>query len=425
MSEPASPTIDEAAALRWRVVCGVFASAARFVPVPLLDDLLREKAFQLMVSRALEMHGRTYGSGAVSPLYSDSTGCLHGCVVFAFLLPLKLIVFPIRKIWTIIMTAKHLVTDLNESILLGRVIDRQLASGRLAQDTVDTATLAAEALRVRQAFENAVRGSDMKLLSRIVGSAVASVGGLRKSVMGALRGMRRRGEREDPTDRLSETDKAKLNEGADRVADALADEEARTFLAAFDARFDENLAILEARGLGLLSRRVLRLGRASLVLERGHRGPPAERALERARVDEPEVARDGVHVFDVEDLERACLPNLVHALAKRSAFVVEPAPERALAETEHLRRVAHPDPGAQALLDELIDLPAHRRLNRPHAALEVRDDVRVQVRVARGDRALDDLAGPDDAEEFAAERGPARRVDPEPARRAPNGCPGW
>lgn len=225
-------------AITERVVFGLLASAARLVPVPFLDDILREKATHLMVSRILKQHGRTYGSRKVQPLYSDNEGCLTGCFLFG----LKLALFPVRKVLSWILAAKFLAQDLAKAVLLGRVLDRALASGRLSAGEPDA--LAREADHIRRAFDNAVAGTDMKLLSSVIRRALSQVSGLPRA---ALRTLRRLRKSDTPTEGLDAKSKAKVEEGASQIEKALEDPQMKAFLEAFDARFDDNMLILEDR----------------------------------------------------------------------------------------------------------------------------------------------------------------------------------
>lgn len=234
------------AAMQLRLICGLLASAARLVPVPFVDDLLREKALQLMVSRTLKAHGRTYGSTSVGPLYGDENGCLHGCLMFLLLLPLKLIIFPFRKFFGWLMTAKNLARDLSDAVLLGRALDRVLAAGRLPMGA-SPAELHADALRIRRAFSHATAGTDMTLLRGVLTTALRSVSGLPRAALRALRALRTRSEDADPTEGLSSADKEKVESGAARVLSALETPEMRAFMERFDRTFDEDLRILDER----------------------------------------------------------------------------------------------------------------------------------------------------------------------------------
>lgn len=233
-------------ALELRLVCGLLASAARLVPVPLLDDLLREQALHLMVSRTIKLHGRTYRSAAVAPLYGTAEGCVHRAAMFLLLLPVKLVIYPIKKIWTWIMAAKNVAADLSEAVLLGRTLDRVLEMGRMPVGA-DPAALRTEADRVRRAFDNALRGTDLQLLRGVLRRALEGVKGLPRAAVRALRRLRGKPDDVDPTAGLSASDREKVDRGASRVAAALEAPDVRAFLEKFDARFDENLALLERR----------------------------------------------------------------------------------------------------------------------------------------------------------------------------------
>jgi hypothetical protein len=122
-----------------------------------------------------------------------------------------------------------------------------LTDGRLASD--DPAELRAEADLLRQAFANALAGSDLRLMRGALLRALRSVSGLPRAAYHALRGLRTRSEDADPVGSLAEGDRAKMEEGVRRVESALESEEMRAFLAQFDATFDENLRILEGRAI--------------------------------------------------------------------------------------------------------------------------------------------------------------------------------
>ncbi len=231
----------------WRITLGLLAAAARLTPVPFLDDVLRTRAFHLLVSRTLRAHGRTYGSVVVAPLYSDSEGCLSGCFTSLLFLPIKLLLFPIRKIFNWVMLAKHLARDLSEALLLGRALDRYLARGGLAP--ADAPVLRAEAARVRQAFENAMAGTDLGALRAMLTPALRGAGGAWRAALHAIRNLRGQNVDtvDDPSAGLSQAERQAVRAETDRVAKVLDTPEMRTVLERFDARFEESLRVLEAR----------------------------------------------------------------------------------------------------------------------------------------------------------------------------------
>lgn len=215
---------------------GLAASAARLVPVPFLDDFLREKAFHLMVSRALKEHGRTYGSGKVSPLYGDPHGCMHGCLTWAILFPIKLLLFPFRKFLVWVMALKYIAQDASEAVLLGRMLERSFEAGRLAMGA-EAGPLEAEALLLRQALDNASQGTDMRVIRAALRRGLSHLHGARKAAFRALRRVR-------ASERGAS---AGADEGSSGLAAVLATPELRAFMEEFDARFDENVQLLEAR----------------------------------------------------------------------------------------------------------------------------------------------------------------------------------
>lgn len=236
----------ESKALELRLICGLLASAARLVPVPLLDDILREKALHLMVSRTIKLHGRAYRSASVAPLYGTAEGCGQRLALFLLLWPIKLLLYPIKKVLSWIMAAKNVAADLSEAVLLGRTLDRVLANERLPMGA-DAGALRTEAARVRLAFDNALRGTDLRLLRAVLRRALEGVKGLPRAAVRALRRLRNKADDADPTAGLSAADREKVDAGASRIAAALEAPDVRAFLEAFDARFDENLRLLEQR----------------------------------------------------------------------------------------------------------------------------------------------------------------------------------
>jgi hypothetical protein len=236
------------AALELRVICGLLATAARLVPIPFLDDILRERATQLLVSRTLKAHGRKYASMFVAPLYGDDRGCAEGCLIALVIWPIKLILYPFRKVITWILAAKNLATDVTEAVLLGRTLQRCLEAGRLAGDS-DTPALRAEAALIKKAFRNASAGTDLGFMRGVLGAALRSVSGLPGAALRALRKMRKKGDDGDPNVKLEGAEREKLEDGANKVAAALDTPEMRAYLEKFDAKFDENMAVLKARGV--------------------------------------------------------------------------------------------------------------------------------------------------------------------------------
>jgi len=243
----------EKSALHVRVLCALLAAAARLVPVPLVDDWLRERVTRYMVGRTLGAHGRSHPATSVAPLYADDRGCLEGCLVFLVWLPIKLVLYPLRKVLAWVLAARGLSQDLTLMLLLGRTLDRCLGAGMLRGGT--PGELRAEARMIRQAYDNAARGFDTGFLRESLGRAAASVKGLPAAAVRTLRALFRR--RRDPSVdvQVPEADRDTMDRGVGAIEATLEQPEVRSALERFDRTFDENLALLRARASGSVAGR--------------------------------------------------------------------------------------------------------------------------------------------------------------------------
>lgn len=233
--------------LHLRVTCALLSSAARLVPVPLVDDWLRDRIARFMIARTIASHGRSYPVTWVAPLYEGEGGCVQGCLAALFWLPIKLLLLPIRKLVAYATAAHGLSKDLTLMLLLGRTLDRCLAAGMLRASS--HGELAHEARIIRMAYDNAATGFDTRVLNSAIGSAVASVKGLPRAAARALRrAFRRRGGTDDaaPID-LPEEERRVVEQGVERIEQTLERPDVAAALARFDRTFDENLAVLQQR----------------------------------------------------------------------------------------------------------------------------------------------------------------------------------
>jgi hypothetical protein len=232
-SEPAG------AALRTRILAGILYAAARLIPVPLVDDLTREQIVRWMVRGTLPAG---IPEDAARPLWSGE-GCLPGCLGRIAMLPITLLLFPFRKLLAVILGVRWMSRDLAEMLLLGRVLDHALAVGLLAEGR-PSGELAAQSREIRTAFDVALRGTDTRLLSAILGAALGPIRGIVRGALGVLRRLRR-SRSEKPS--LEDGDPPVLEESVGRIERVLIQPEVRAFVAEFDRRVLENLEVLAAR----------------------------------------------------------------------------------------------------------------------------------------------------------------------------------
>lgn len=232
-----APTVSKQRLTHEWTLCAIAAAVARFVPVPFVDDIIREQAARVAVSRTIRAHGYTFSSKRVSALYADQGGCIEGCLWFLVKLPLKLILFPIRKIVSVVTAIHGVPTDLARVLLLARTTDRCLSNGLLKDSDEQTQKL--EATRVRAAFDLAFSSVNLKMFSAAIADALSQVKGLAKAAMRYAQKVF--GQRRDADATNLEADPA-IEEGAKKVEEVLARPEIIAFLEEFDAKFDEALA---------------------------------------------------------------------------------------------------------------------------------------------------------------------------------------
>jgi hypothetical protein len=222
------------------IVCAILAAAARFIPVPLLDDVVRERIRQIWVSRTLKAHQRSYGSAQVAALWQDPSGCAAGCLSLWWKLPLKLLLFPIRRLVAIFTALSGLSKDITEMVLFGRSVERVLVRGRLLSGSEPVA-LAADARNVRSAFDVAFTQTDKSVVVATLKDVLQGVRGLPRAALKTARSVFRASS-EAAESAGNDSDRILVDQGADEVQRALESEAIQAVFQAFDARFDAALA---------------------------------------------------------------------------------------------------------------------------------------------------------------------------------------
>jgi hypothetical protein len=230
-------------------VCGIAAAASRFIPVPLLDDAVKLRATQVAVLRTLRADGRTYPSDAVEALYAGTEAGAAGQVreVFRYLrsIPRRVLFFPIRKYVALFGAVKGVPSDVMHVLLLGRTVHRSLAQGRLAApakagelSAADTKALRQEAVRIRAAYDDAIHGMDLRLLTGALADGLSQGKGLTSAAVGFAR--KTFGRDDDAEAALNPG--GEVGAGAERVEEVLRRPEITRLLLEFDENFETALA---------------------------------------------------------------------------------------------------------------------------------------------------------------------------------------
>jgi hypothetical protein len=230
MTDPAQPS--PVLVGQW-AACGIAAAAARFVPVPLLDDVIRGRAVQVAVSRTLRAHGRGYPAAQLEPLWTERAVRGFGRHLRAAVLRVAL--WPVRKYRAIFGAVRGVPQDIVHVLLLARTVDRRLARGELADS--DPRRLGDQSRNIRRAFDEAMRGMDLRLLDAALADTLSHSRGLTSA---AVAYARRWFTRPDTQPGLAP--EGAVGAGTQRVTDVLGRPEIAELLDQFDARVNTALA---------------------------------------------------------------------------------------------------------------------------------------------------------------------------------------
>ncbi|MCB9584032.1 MAG: hypothetical protein H6718_01470 [Polyangiaceae bacterium] len=236
---PGSPTPTSPRPIPRSVwVCALLSAAARFAPLPFLDDLIIGRIQRHLVATALVRHGRSLDRHQVAPLYEDPQGCVAGCLALAIQLPLAILLFPIRKIWGIVKAIRSFSKDVADTLLLARCIDHSLERP-LMVDGAPKERLLFEAAAVRRAHFEAIAGTDLELLKSTLQGVFRRTGAPRLAQR-LLRKVRRQDREVESPEALLESD-PDLKSGLEELDAAMKSDELRALFQAFDQRFEAAL----------------------------------------------------------------------------------------------------------------------------------------------------------------------------------------
>jgi hypothetical protein len=218
-------------------LCALAAAAARFVPVPLLDDVVRQRAIRTAVARTWKAHGKAAAPDVVGVLCDDTRGFWHGMAVSAARLPATLVLYPVRKAVRVVTSVRGVGRDLAEVLLLARAVDRCLRAGWFA--TSDEHELLRQAALVRDAHEQVVGTADLRVVEHAFRTALRQVGGLRTQTADFARRAFGKDTADPVTDgRAFEAAGDGVELGAARLRAALARPDVESAVEGLDRRFD-------------------------------------------------------------------------------------------------------------------------------------------------------------------------------------------
>lgn len=217
------------------VVAGIVSAAARFVPIPFVDDVIQERCHRRIIGKTLAVHGQEHRLSDFEPFLNSSDGCLSGCLVSVAKVPIKLLLFPFRKFIAIVTSVRGVPMEITRSVLLGRTVNRQLADG-------NTVT-AADAAKMRLAFRKAFTRMDLHVVRAVISDALQQVSSWKSSALGSARKV----AKSDESTAAVMAESGHVQSGAAEVQSALQRPEILALFAEFDARFDAALADLQSQ----------------------------------------------------------------------------------------------------------------------------------------------------------------------------------
>jgi hypothetical protein len=222
-------------------IAGIVSAAARFIPVPFLDEIVRGRCHRFVVSQTLAAHQTDLTIDDFDHFFSRDRGCVAGCLGIVLLAPLKLLLFPIRKMVAIFTSVRGVPLEITRTVLLGRTLDRYLRHSLLPA-CQSKSEVAAQTARMRKAFEEAFTGMDWRSVRAAMKDALATVEGWKSA---AAFNARRTAERSSLDNKEIETS-PKIEASAARVEQVLDSPETLELFAEFDRRFDDAMARIDA-----------------------------------------------------------------------------------------------------------------------------------------------------------------------------------
>ncbi|EMI42937.1 hypothetical protein [Rhodopirellula sp. SWK7] len=214
------------------VVAGIVSSSSRFIPVPFIDDLVRDQCRRFVVSQTLEANraNANVTLDALKPYYADNGGCLAGCVGAIAKAPLKLLLFPIRKVLAVVTSVRGVPLEIMRMVLLGRTLQRYLSDDSHEIDAVFAA-------RMRTAFDQSFSGMDFRVAKAAMNDALSHVSGWKTSAMETARQVA--APDENVKDDLVPSQEVET--GAKKVQQVLDRPDIVSLFAEFDRRFDAQM----------------------------------------------------------------------------------------------------------------------------------------------------------------------------------------
>lgn len=215
------------------IVAGIVSASARFIPIPFVDDIVRDQCRRYVVSRTLAANGSKITTTEIRPFYATDGGCLAGCLGTVAKAPLKLLLFPIRKVIAVVTSVRGVPLEVMRTVLLGRTLDRCLREQKVMATPDHSA-------KMRAAFEESFARMDFRVVRAAITDALSGIADWKTGAMKSAKQVA--GPKDVEKDGLDETESVAT--GAAKIKEVLQRPETLRLFAEFDQRFDESFARL-------------------------------------------------------------------------------------------------------------------------------------------------------------------------------------
>lgn len=137
----------------------------RYVPLPFLDDALRQAAAERMVRRLAQAYQRELSEEELKELTEDRSGCLSGCLWSLFTFPFRKILARALVLWDLNRTLERASQYFVLGFLMHEVFAQGLYNGqpRRVRDAVEEAAATVGTSPVKLVFRSVLGGAGKKL----------------------------------------------------------------------------------------------------------------------------------------------------------------------------------------------------------------------------------------------------------------------
>lgn len=137
----------------------------RYVPLPFLDDALRQAAAERMVRRLAGAYQRELTDAEVKALTEDRSGCCAGCVVSLLTWPFRKVLARLLLVWDLNRTLDKASSYFVAGYLLHSVFARGLYNGQAGRvrDAIEEVALQVGTSPVKLVFDSVLGKAGKKL----------------------------------------------------------------------------------------------------------------------------------------------------------------------------------------------------------------------------------------------------------------------